>query len=173
MGEFPVDVVRSAKRKKTVQAALRDGRIKVMVPAGLDSQVESRLVAEMTEKVVRRHTSHGVDLMARAETLSVEYSLPVPSSIEWSGRQMMRWGSCTPTDGAIRISTRLASMPEWVLDSVIVHELAHLEEADHGPRFEELVARYALTERARGYLIAVDQGISSASGEQTGQYLAE
>jgi predicted metal-dependent hydrolase len=43
-----------------------------------------------------------------------------------------------------------------VLDYLLVHELAHLEVADHGPRFWELVDRYPLTERARGYLMALD-----------------
>ena len=42
----------------------------------------------------------------------------------------------------------------WVLDYVIVHELAHLREAGHGPRFQALVDRYPRAERARGFLIA-------------------
>jgi predicted metal-dependent hydrolase len=45
-------------------------------------------------------------------------------------------------------------MPRWVLDYVIVHELAHLVERGHGPAFNALVDRYAKAERARGYLIA-------------------
>jgi predicted metal-dependent hydrolase len=68
------------------------------------------------------------------------------------------WGSCTFTMGAIRIATRAASLPEWVIDYLVVHELAHLEHSDHGPAFHELENRYPLTERARGYLMAIDQG---------------
>jgi predicted metal-dependent hydrolase len=41
-----------------------------------------------------------------------------------------------------------------VLEYVVMHELAHLLEANHGPRFWQLVARYPRTERARGYLMA-------------------
>ena len=70
------------------------------------------------------------------------------------GQQEWRWGSCTPADGAIRISNRLAAEPSWVLDYVIVHELAHLDVPGHGPAFWSLVRRYPRTERAIGFLIA-------------------
>ncbi len=68
-----------------------------------------------------------------------------------------RWGSCSFTDGAIRVARRAARLPEWVLDYLVVHELAHLEHSDHGPAFHELENRYPLTERAKGYLMALDQ----------------
>lgn len=154
MGEFPVEIVRSPRRKRTVQASLTDGLIRVMVPAGMDPDDERRLVDDMTDRIVRKHTSWLIDLEARAALLAGRYSLPKPATIEWSNRQNTRWGSCTPATRRVRISARLATMPPWVLDSVIVHELAHLEEAGHGPRFQELVSRYELTERARGFLMA-------------------
>lgn len=154
MSDYPVDVVRSPRRKRTVQASLREGRIKVMVPDGLDPDEEARLVDQMTSRVVAKMSSDGVDLGERARLLARKYGLPEPESIEWSSRQMRRWGSCTREEGTIRISNRLASMPGWVLDAVLVHELAHLEVDDHGPRFHALVGRYELTERAKGYLIA-------------------
>jgi len=72
------------------------------------------------------------------------------------------WGSCTFTTGDIRIAARAAALPEWVLDCLIVHELAHLEHSDHGPAFRELEGRYPLSERARGYLMALDH--SAAAG---------
>jgi predicted metal-dependent hydrolase len=65
-----------------------------------------------------------------------------------------RWGSCTPATGTIRISDRLARMPGWVLDYVLVHELAHLAVPGHSPAFWRLVHRYPKAERAMGYLIA-------------------
>ena len=76
-------------------------------------------------------------------------------SIRYVTNQQKRFGSCTPATGTIRISHRLAAMPAWVRDYVIIHELAHLEQANHGPRFWALVNRYPETERARGYLMAV------------------
>ncbi|MBT5710969.1 M48 family metallopeptidase, partial [Candidatus Poribacteria bacterium] len=69
--------------------------------------------------------------------------------------QNQRFGSCTPAHGTIRLSERLRRYPEWVLDYVVVHELAHLIHPNHAPDFWEVVNRYPLTERARGFLIAV------------------
>lgn len=84
-------------------------------------------------------------------------------SIRYVTNQNSRFGSCTPADGTIRLSHRLATMPVWVRDYVLVHELAHLVEANHGPRFWKLVNRYPLTERARGYLMAV--GLEAADDD--------
>ncbi len=72
------------------------------------------------------------------------------------------WGSCTFTTGAIRIATRARSLPEWVVDYLVVHELSHLEHSDHGTAFHELENRYPLTERARGYLMAIDQSAANS-----------
>lgn len=76
-----------------------------------------------------------------------------------------RWGSCSFTDGAIRIASRAARLPDWVIDYLLVHELAHLEQSDHGPAFHELENRYPLTERAKGYLMALDHRASAAAME--------
>jgi predicted metal-dependent hydrolase len=86
--------------------------------------------------------------------------LAVPSSVRWVSNQGSRWGSCTPVDGSIRLSDRLSGMPEWVVDYVLVHELAHLLEIGHGPRFQALVSHYPKAERARGYLL----GVTAAPG---------
>lgn len=158
MTDLPVHVVRSPRRRKTVSGRVVAGRIEVRVPADLSIEKEERLVSEMVRKMQRRSSSTSIDLHRRAARLARKYGLPEPDEIIWSSRQNTRWGSCTPANRRVRISDRLASMPDWVLDSVIVHELAHLDVADHGPEFEALVQRYPLTERARGYLIAVGEG---------------
>ena len=49
-----------------------------------------------------------------------------------------RWGSCSST-GALSFSWRLILAPEAVLDYVVAHEVSHLVEANHGPRFWTLV----------------------------------
>lgn len=119
------------------------------------------MVDELVAKVRKKARAGTVDLRARAATLARRFDLPEPGEISWSSRQNTRWGSCTSADGRIRISDRLASVPPFVLDYVIIHELAHLVIDGHGPDFDALVRRYDLAERARGYLMALNQTGSS------------
>jgi hypothetical protein len=157
MIDLPIDIVRSERRKATLQASVVAGTIRVQVPAGMPEDEERRRVEELVAKVRRTMEAGTVDLVARASALARRLDLPEPKEISWSARQNSRWGSCTPSRGAIRISNRLASVPGFVLDSVLVHELAHLRVAGHGRAFEALVGRYELAERARGYLMALNQ----------------
>lgn len=154
--QLPVEVVRSARRKRTISGSIVDGTARILVPAGMPPEEESRAVADMVARLARKTTAGRVDLAERARVLAARYDLPVPREIVWSSRQGKRWGSCTPAQSRIRISDRLAAMPGWVLDYVLVHELAHLEVSGHGPNFNALVDRYKLAERARGYLMAAN-----------------
>ncbi len=164
-GDRRVEVVRSRRRTRTV-SAYRDGdRTVVMVPARFSRADETRWVAEMVERLERREQrrSRGDDaLEQRAAELARRY-LPAaarPASVRWVSNQRTRWGSCTPSERTVRLSRRLAGMPDWVVDYVLVHELAHLVVPGHGPDFWRLVATYPRTERARGYL----EGVAAASG---------
>ena len=149
-----VQVVRSARRRKTVQARLVDGVLRVHIPAAMTVEEETKWVSEMVGRMERKTTSSQIDLTPRAAALARQYGLEKPASIRWVDNQESRWGSCTPQDRTIRISSRLCREPAWVVDVVIVHELAHLSVAGHGPRFWRLVERYPLAERARGFLMA-------------------
>jgi predicted metal-dependent hydrolase len=149
-----VQVTRSSKRRKTVQAREVGGVIHISIPATMSKAEEEKWVAEMLRRMERRSQSLAIDLPSRAAALAARHGLSRPSSIRWVHNQEWRWGSCTPGDGAIRISSRLAREPAWVLDYVIVHELAHLNEPNHSPGFWKLVNRYPKAERARGFLMA-------------------
>lgn len=155
VGQRPVRIVRSSRRRRTLQAVMRGDTVEVRVPRGLDPDAERTAVADLVAKLERRHISAGVDLTARAQNLARRFGLPEPSGIRWVSNQHHRWGSCTPATGQIRISDRLAAWPPWVLDYVIVHELAHLERLHHDEEFHRLVDRYPLAERARGFLMAM------------------
>ena len=149
-----VEVIRSAKRRRTVQARQVGDVLRVSIPATMSKAEEEHWVAEMLRRVGRKAVAESVDLQRRAATLAARYRLPSPLSVRWVDNQQTRWGSCTPADGSVRISTRLAGLPGWVLDYVIVHELAHLEVPRHNRAFWSLVGRYPRCERARGYLMA-------------------
>ncbi len=149
-----VEVVRSPKRKKTVQARQIGDTLRISIPAWMSTEDEHRWVRDMVKKMERKASTERFDLARRAEMLATRYQLRRPESIVWVDNQEWRWGSCTPADRSIRISSRLGREPSWVVDYVIVHELAHLSVRGHGPAFWRLVERYPLTERARGFLIA-------------------
>ena len=149
-----VEVVRSARRRKTVQASVVDGRIRVLLPARMTKAEERHWVEVMRQRLERQLRPPEIDLAARADALAARYDLPRPSSIRWVDNQQQRWGSCTPQDGTIRISSRLQGFPGWVVDAVVVHELAHLVEANHSPAFHALADRFPRQERATGFLIA-------------------
>lgn len=53
-----------------------------------------------------------------------------------------RWGSCNVRTGSINLNTLLACWPQECLEYIVVHELAHLHEANHSPRFHAIVERY-------------------------------
>jgi predicted metal-dependent hydrolase len=166
--EWPVEIVRSAKRRKTVSAELRQGVLLVRAPDTLSDAELAPLIEKFRRQLaakVRRPPQSDAELARRAQWLNERYfnGRFHWQSIRYVGNQNGRYGSCTPSRGTIRISDRLAAMPAWVRDYVIVHEMAHLEEANHGPRFWKLVNRYPLTERARGYLMAI--GLEEMEGE--------
>lgn len=149
-----VTVIRSPKRRKTAQARLVEGRLEVRIPGRSSAAEEIRLVEQFRRRFDRASTTERIDLAARARHLAKAHDLPRPTDIRWGSNQAHRWGSCTPSTGVVRISDRMAGLPTWVIDHVIVHELAHLVERRHNARFAVLVARYPLAERAEGFLIA-------------------
>jgi predicted metal-dependent hydrolase len=152
-----VEVRRSRRRRSTVTAYREGGRTIVLIPARFTPRQEREWVARMLDRLSaqeRRRRPSDDDLLIRAASLSDRYlgGLARPASVSWVSNQNSRWGSCTPADGTIRLSSRLLGMPGWVIDYVVLHELAHLVQPGHGPRFWSLLDTYPRTERARGFL---------------------
>jgi predicted metal-dependent hydrolase len=159
-GEFArVEVLRSTRRKKTISAEIVGDALVVSIPDRMsraeEQQWVERMATRMSERKRRDRLNDDGALARRAAELGDRYLDGVRANdIEWVTNQRSRWGSCSPEERSIRLSIELAEYPAWVRDYVIVHELAHLVVADHSPRFWELVDRFPLTERARGFLIA-------------------
>ncbi len=152
-----VEVRRSKRRRRTVSAYREGGLIVVLIPASMSKRDEARWVADMVARLERqekRRTPSDEQLMARAAVLNDTWlgGLASPGSVRWVSNQKSRWGSCSPGDRSIRLSQRLQQMPPWVVDYVLVHELAHLIEPGHDARFWAWVDRYPKAERAKGYL---------------------
>jgi predicted metal-dependent hydrolase len=159
-----VEVRRSRKRRRTVAAYREDDRIVVLLPARFTRAEEQEWVATMLARLERsekRRRPSDARLARRAAELGERYleGRATPLTVRWVANQNSRWGSCTPSDRSIRLSTRLQGMPSWVIDYVLLHELAHLIEAGHTPAFWAWVDRYPRAERAKGFL----EGVAAAS----------
>ncbi|WP_457206195.1 M48 metallopeptidase family protein [Nocardioides sp. P5_C9_2] len=153
-----VEVRRSKRRRRTVSAYREGDRIVVLIPAAMSKRDEAQWVADMVARLERkelRTRPSDEQLLARATILNDTYfgGLATPSSVRWVTNQQQRWGSCSPGDRSIRLSERLQGMPSWVVDYVLVHELAHLLEHGHDAKFWAWVDRFPRAERARGYLL--------------------
>jgi len=159
-----VEVRRSRRRRRTVAAYREDDKVVVMIPARLSRAEEQEWVATMLARLERsekRRRPSDAGLKRRALDLSERFldGRAQPATVRWVDNQNSRWGSCTPSDRSIRLSRRLQGMPSWVIDYVLVHELAHLLEPGHTTAFWKWVDRYPRAERAKGFL----EGVAAAS----------
>ena len=158
MTDADVEVRRSKRRRRTV-SAYRDGeRIVVLIPATLSRKEEAEWVETMVariQKAERKAILSDDDLFERELWLNDEYlgGLAKPKIVRWVANQNSLWGSCTPVDRSIRLSHRVQAMPTWVVDYVLIHELAHLLEPGHDAKFWGWVDQYPQAEKAKGYLL--------------------
>lgn len=157
-----VTIIRSPRRKKTIQTKYADGHLWIYLPANMRRTDEEKWVHRMIEKSTQWERKAALKksdtwLMKRAQEINKKYfhgTLHM-NSICFVSNQHARFGSCTSTDRTIRISDRVKTMPSWVQEYVILHEMAHLVVPGHSKKFWDLVNQYTLAERAKGYLIAL------------------
>jgi hypothetical protein len=151
-----VEIRASARRKKTGTAHWSGSRIIVQIPARLRGRDRAVFVDGLVVRLLTQRPqlmSGDQDLEVRAGELADEFLDGVrPNSVRWSEAQRQRWASCSPDNKEIRLSTRLQQCPSWVIDAVLVHELAHLIEADHSPAFYALANRYPRQSECGVYL---------------------
>ncbi|MFP3578237.1 M48 family metallopeptidase [Arthrobacter sp. fls2-241-R2A-200] len=176
----PVVVRRSARRRRTVAAFWEDGKAVVAIPASFTRTQEREWVGRMLAKLKKQGQGAGgrgkrrpatdEALAEQATLLSRTYlgGRAMPTSVRWVGNQNSRWGSATPADGSIRLSSKLQPMPQWVIDYVLVHELAHLLVAGHNADFWKLVEAYPETQRAKAFLDGVAYATSRGLGPDPG-----
>ena len=122
---------------KRPYASLDGERLSVQVPYGLTDedrrvQVEAVLVSWYRKELAKHlqdMVARWLPAMGRSETPRILVR-----------DQRSRWGSCS-SDGTLRFSWRLAMLEPELIDSVVVHELAHLEVMNHSPAFWEVVLK--------------------------------
>ena len=169
-----VEVRRSRRRKRTVDAHREGSTVVVNIPASMSRAQERHWVEEMLRRLERADARRrpgrragDAGLAARADALAAAHLDPIapdgawprPASVRWTKPMRTRWASCTPAEATIRLSERLREVPGWVLDHVLVHELVHLREPHHGPAFRAAEAAYPRSERAIGYLEGLAAGV--------------
>jgi hypothetical protein len=162
-----VEVRVSRRRKKTSEARWVGNRIVVSLPAHLDVASRQKTIDWLVDRLLARHRPHAgmgdEELLARAVALSDRYLVGArPTSVRWVTNMTSRWGSCSHDSGHIRISHRLRAVPGWVLDSVLVHEVAHLTHPDHSPAFHRLADGYPRHAEAGTFLAGYGLGLASA-----------
>ena len=174
----PVEVRRSARRTRTVAAFWENGTAVVAIPARFTAAQESEWVHRMLARLQRQGERRGAAgrkrpasdaaLAGHAASLSRRYlaGRAVPTSVRWVSNQNSRWGSATPADGTIRLSDKLRPMPQWVIDYVLLHELAHLLVAGHNAAFWQLLEAYPDTQRAKAFLEGVSYATARGLAEQ-------
>ncbi len=161
-----VEVRVSNRRRKTSEAKWVGGKIVVSLPAHLNLEARRKTTDWLVERLMTRHrlqSVHGDDqLLERAVALSERYLVGArPNSVRWVTNQSSRWGSCSWYSGDIRISHRLRSVPGWVLDSVLVHEVAHLTHHNHSAAFHRLADGYPRHAEAGLFLAGYGLGLAT------------
>ena len=138
--EYEIEIRRSEKRRKTISAKLIKNRLIIQLPSGLSRDEEEKWIEKIKKRVEKKRIKKQLDnayLRKGFDFLNKKYfngKLKI-KSIEFSTDQEKRRGSCSPESRTIRISYKLASMPAWVIDYVIMHEMTHLIHAPRCQRF--------------------------------------
>ena len=165
-----VEISRDRRLQKSVRWQVKQDTIQVRAPLHISSSDLDRMVDDIVERVrkQRARARHQNDdaLEQRARTLNKKHFDGELRwhTIRWVSNMARRLGSCTDggaTDGDIRISDRIKQWPDYVVDYVIAHELAHRKYPNHSADFWDYLSRYPHTERARGFI----DGVAYAQGD--------
>jgi predicted metal-dependent hydrolase len=136
-------IVHRVGERGTVWTETRDSGERILCVAGSLDHIERRvsdyLKREARNDLQKAAQSYAAALGVRVKRLSVR-------------DQSSRWGSCTSA-GSLSFSWRLILAPPFVLDYLAAHEVAHLVEMNHSPRFWRVIARVCdHVERAKKWL---------------------
>lgn len=149
------------KRVKNVNGRIRGSTLYISAPPSMSSERLETVSIDLARKLLRRERARRVNNEEDALALALKVSrrFPKPPQIDralFVTTQHARWGSYSQKTRTIRLNAALSSMPRWVLEAVVAHELAHVIHPDHSPAFWELLhSIYPDTERAMAFLEGV------------------
>jgi len=159
-------VVRKERRRRSISAFRQGGVIEIHIPAKMSKRQELEMIPEMIAMVLRREgrsRKTDLQLLEIGMELLAKY-LPdfdvAPASINWRNMSE-RWGSCTTVDRTIRISDRLISAPNYVLNYIIFHELIHLRIPGHDQDFYNYLNRFTDQQKCEAFLEGFELGSQS------------
>lgn len=135
---------------KTSKAVLRKDTVVLTLGQGVRGREIRRQVESLTVRVLCRAAEPW--LRERVRELNSKHFRFSLNSVKFR-KQRRRWGSCS-AKGNINISHRLIVAPQELLDYVVIHELAHLKEMNHGKRFWALVRAACPDYRERRRMLA-------------------
>lgn len=149
------------KRVKNVNARLRGSTLYISAPPRMPSKRVEEISENLARRLLRRERARRVNNEedALALALKVARRFERPPRVDralFVTNQRARWGSYSEKTRTIRLNAALRSMPRWVLEAVLAHELAHAIHPDHSPAFWELLRSvYPATDQARAFLAGV------------------
>ena len=167
-----IKIVRSGRRKRTVSARVVNDMLLVRAPIALSAERLEKIVASLKSRFERKKIKEELDrredlaqIAARLNEKYFDNKLKI-NSVEYVANQKSRFGCCNYRSANIRISHRIGAMPAWVRDYVLIHEMSHLIEPNHSKAFWNIVSRYRLAERARGFIMAAGLELSGHPAEK-------
>lgn len=127
--------IKKSKRKTASAKINKENQVILNVPTGLSQQEQSSLIGKLLSRVFSSFFHNAIS--ERVHYYNDTYFQEHIESIRLKNTQS-NWGSCS-SENNINLSSRLLFAPKDVLDYVIIHELAHLKEMNHSPRFWKIV----------------------------------
>ena len=166
-------VIRSKKRRRNISAYRQGGKIIISIPARLTKAEEREIVPEMIARVKAKEVqATESDLSKLSDRLLTSYAPEITTraaTVSWRNMNE-RWGSCTNIDRTIRISTKLSTAPDYVLEYVLFHESIHLDNPNHDQDFYAVLKRFERHLEAEAFLAGFEAGSAAGPGaiEQLG-----
>ncbi|HLK45650.1 MAG TPA: M48 family metallopeptidase [Acidimicrobiales bacterium] len=161
-----LEVRASPRRTKTGSAHWAGTRIVVAIPSRLRGAERDSFIEELVRRAMKERPqsgAHDAALEERARVLAELYTDGrLPAAVRFVSNQQRRWASCSPSSGEIRLSVRLRNVPDWVLDAVLVHELAHLHHLEHNAAFHAIANRHPRQGDAELFLDGYQLGLGIA-----------